>query len=53
MTDFQYPIGKFQPPGKVSDGDRQAFIQQIEEAPAALRPEIPARRVKLEPQLDW
>ncbi len=36
MTDFQYPIGKFQPPEKVSDHDRQAFIRQIEEAPAAL-----------------
>jgi uncharacterized damage-inducible protein DinB len=36
MTDAQYPIGKFQPPEKVSDQDRQAFIQQIEEAPASL-----------------
>jgi uncharacterized damage-inducible protein DinB len=36
MTDLQYPIGKFQPPEKVSDQDRQAFIRQIEEAPAAL-----------------
>ena len=34
--DFQYPIGKFQPPGKVSNQDRETFIQQIEEAPAAL-----------------
>lgn len=34
--DFQYPIGKFQPPGKVSNQDRQTFIQQIGEAPAAL-----------------
>ena len=36
MTDAQYPIGKFQRRGKISDQDRQAFIQQIEEAPAAL-----------------
>ena len=36
MTDLQYPIGKFQPPQKFSQGDRKAFIQQIEEAPAAL-----------------
>jgi uncharacterized damage-inducible protein DinB len=36
MTDSQYPIGKFQFPEKISDDDRQAFIQQIEEAPAAL-----------------
>ena len=36
MTTLQYPIGKFQPPEKVSDHDRQAFIQQIEDAPASL-----------------
>src|SRR5579885_1093717 len=36
MTDLQYPIGKFQMPGKISDQDRQIFIRQIEEAPAAL-----------------
>jgi uncharacterized damage-inducible protein DinB len=36
MSDLQYPIGKFQPPEKISDQDRQTFIQQIEEAPAAL-----------------
>lgn len=36
MTDFQYPIGKFQPPAKVEDGDRQVFIMQIQEAPATL-----------------
>lgn len=36
MTDFQYPIGKFQPPAKVADGNRQASIQQIEETPSAL-----------------
>jgi len=36
MTDLQYPIGKFQPLDKISDQDRQAFIQQIEEAPASL-----------------
>ncbi|HXH51598.1 MAG TPA: bacillithiol transferase BstA [Terriglobia bacterium] len=36
MSDPRYPIGKFQPPAKISEADRQAFIQQIEEAPAAL-----------------
>jgi uncharacterized damage-inducible protein DinB len=36
MTDFQYPIGKFQFPESISEQDRQTFIQQIEEAPAAL-----------------
>jgi uncharacterized damage-inducible protein DinB len=36
MTDLQYPIGKFRIPAKVSDEDRQTFIRQIEEAPAAL-----------------
>ena len=36
MADLQYPIGKFQAPASISDQDRQAFIQQIEEAPAAL-----------------
>jgi uncharacterized damage-inducible protein DinB len=36
MSDPRYPIGKFQPPAKISDADRQAFIQQIENAPAAL-----------------
>ncbi len=34
--DLQYPIGKFQPPETISDHDRQAFIRQIAEAPAAL-----------------
>jgi len=36
MSDIQYPIGKFQPPGKTSEQARQEFIQQIQEAPAAL-----------------
>ena len=36
MTDPRYPIGKFQRPETISDQERQAFIQQIEEAPAAL-----------------
>lgn len=36
MTDFQYPIGKFQPPEKISEQARRQFIQQIGEAPAAL-----------------
>lgn len=36
MKNLQYPIGKFQPPEKIADRDRQAFIQQIEDAPASL-----------------
>lgn len=36
MSDLQYPIGKFQRPEKISDEDRKAFIQQIEETPAAM-----------------
>jgi uncharacterized damage-inducible protein DinB len=36
MSDSQYPIGKFQAPANISDHERQAFIQQIAEAPAAL-----------------
>ena len=36
MSDSQYPIGKFQAPANISDQERQAFIQQIAEAPAAL-----------------
>src|SRR5690348_1307411 len=36
QMDLQYPIGKFQPADKVSDQDRQAFIQKIEDAPASL-----------------
>jgi len=36
MSELQYPIGKFQRPKKISDEDRKAFIQQIEETPAAL-----------------
>lgn len=36
MSDPQYPIGKFQFPANISDADRQASMQQIEEAPANL-----------------
>ena len=36
MSDSQYPIGKFQAPAAISEQERQAFIQQIAEAPAAL-----------------
>ncbi|HET7212188.1 MAG TPA: putative metal-dependent hydrolase [Terriglobia bacterium] len=36
MSNAQYPIGKFQPPAKLSNHDRQTLIKQIEEAPAAL-----------------
>lgn len=37
MSDFQYPIGKFHLPERISDDDRRIFIGQIEEAPAKLR----------------
>lgn len=36
MTNLQYPIGKFQPHEEFSEQERQAFIQQIEDAPASL-----------------
>ncbi|HEV2246668.1 MAG TPA: bacillithiol transferase BstA [Terriglobia bacterium] len=36
MTDPRYPVGKFQPSEKISDRDRKALIQQIEDAPASL-----------------
>ncbi len=37
MTNPQYPIGKFKPPEKISDQDRQIYIKQIEETPVRLR----------------
>jgi len=37
MSDLRYPIGKFQPPEKISDEMRKELIQQISEAPARLR----------------
>ena len=37
MNDLRYPVGKFTWPEKISDQDRKAYIQQIEEAPAKLR----------------
>lgn len=37
IPESQCPIGKFKPPEKISDQDRQNFIRQIEEAPEMLR----------------
>jgi DinB family protein len=37
MSDLRYPVGKFVKPEKISEQDRRAYIQQIEEAPAKLR----------------
>lgn len=37
MTDLRYPIGKFNPKPSITAEERQALIQQIEEAPAKLR----------------
>jgi uncharacterized damage-inducible protein DinB len=37
MADLRYPVGKFQPTAQTTDAQRQAFIQQIAEAPAKLR----------------
>ncbi len=37
MTDARYPIGNFVWPEKVTEQDRRAYIQQIEEAPGKLR----------------
>ena len=37
MTDLRYPIGKFNPKPSITDEERRALIQQIEEAPAKLR----------------
>ena len=35
--DLQYPIGKYQWGGAITDEQRQQFIAQIEKAPAQLR----------------
>ncbi len=37
MGDPRYPVGKFTWPEKITEQDRRAYIQQIEEAPAKLR----------------
>lgn len=37
MSDLRYPIGKFIPKPSITAEERQALIQQIEEAPAKLR----------------
>ena len=37
MTDPRYPVGKFQRPGELSMDDRLLLIDQIAEAPAAMR----------------
>ena|ERR1700690_321532 len=36
-ADLRYPIGKFERPASLTDAERRAAIQQIEEAPARLR----------------
>jgi uncharacterized damage-inducible protein DinB len=37
MTDPRYPVGKFQKPGELTMDDRKLLIDQIAEAPAAMR----------------
>jgi hypothetical protein len=37
VNDLRYPVGKFQLPAAIADGNRQLFIEQIAEAPANLR----------------
>ena len=37
MSDPRFPIGKFSFPGSVTEADRAAFINDIEQAPAKLR----------------
>jgi uncharacterized damage-inducible protein DinB len=37
QPDLRYPIGKFTPPGTVTDEQRRRFIAEVEEAPARLR----------------
>ncbi len=37
MSDLRYPVGKFTWPEKITEQDRRACIQHIEEAPAKLR----------------
>ena len=36
MSDTRYPIGRYEPPTEVNAAARQGFIEQIEQAPAAL-----------------
>jgi len=36
-ADLRYPIGKFERPERLTESERRAAIQQIEEAPARLR----------------
>jgi hypothetical protein len=40
MSDPRYPIGKFKFEGTLSDAERKQFIDDIEQAPAALRSAI-------------
>ena len=37
MDDLRYPVGKFEAPASLTEGDRKALIQQIAETPARLR----------------
>ena len=37
MTDVRYPVGRFQRPSELSVDDRKVMIDQIAEAPAAMR----------------
>ena len=37
MDDLRYPVGKFEAPAAISAAEREALIQQIEEAPSRLR----------------
>lgn len=37
MTDIRYPVGKFVPKSTLSDSERIALIQEIDETPAKLR----------------
>jgi hypothetical protein len=40
MSDPRYPIGKFKFEGTLSDAQRKQFVDDIEQAPAALRSAI-------------
>jgi uncharacterized damage-inducible protein DinB len=48
-TDLRYPIGKFQRPEGLTDDQRRAAIQAIEEAPAKIRAAVAGLN---DPQLD-
>jgi uncharacterized damage-inducible protein DinB len=37
MADLRYPVGNFQPTAQITDAERQAYIKQIDDAPAKLR----------------